>query len=54
MPSEPWNTDRWFVSPWNFADEVRANLHFTKQIKVHDITLRDGEQQTGAHLGEHR
>ena len=27
--------------------EVREQLHFPKQVKFHDITLRDGEQQTG-------
>ena len=47
MSQEPWKTDRWFVSPWNFSDEVRSQLHFPNKIKVHDITLRDGEQQTG-------
>jgi len=47
MPSEPWKKDKWFVSPWNFAEPVRAGLHFADQIKVHDVTLRDGEQQTG-------
>ncbi|MGD0131833.1 MAG: pyruvate carboxyltransferase [Bryobacteraceae bacterium] len=47
MPQEPWKTDRWFVSPWNFESAVRDQLHFPKQIKFHDITLRDGEQQTG-------
>jgi isopropylmalate/homocitrate/citramalate synthase len=47
MSQEPWKTDQWYVSPWNFADPVRAQLHFPKQIKFHDITLRDGEQQTG-------
>lgn len=47
MANQPWKTDNWFVSPWNFADEVRAGLNFPDQIKVHDITLRDGEQQTG-------
>jgi isopropylmalate/homocitrate/citramalate synthase len=47
MNNQPWKTDNWFVSPWNFADEVRSDLHFPDQIKVHDITLRDGEQQTG-------
>jgi len=26
---------------------VRSVLHFPKEIKIHDITLRDGEQQTG-------
>jgi len=47
MAQEPWKTDKWFVSPWNFAEPVREQLHFPKQIKFHDITLRDGEQQTG-------
>jgi isopropylmalate/homocitrate/citramalate synthase len=47
MSKQPWKTDKWFVSPWNFADEVREGLHFADQIKIHDITLRDGEQQTG-------
>jgi isopropylmalate/homocitrate/citramalate synthase len=47
MPNEPWKTKDWFVSPWNFAPEVRAQLHFAPTIKVHDVTLRDGEQQTG-------
>src|ERR1700681_2051116 len=46
MAQEPWKTDKWFVSPWNFAEPVREQLHFPKQIKFHDITLRDGEQQT--------
>jgi isopropylmalate/homocitrate/citramalate synthase len=47
MPQEPWKTDQWFVSPWNFESAVRDQLHFAPQIKFHDITLRDGEQQTG-------
>src|SRR5580704_10268132 len=47
MAQEPWKTDEWFVSPWNFSDAAREQLHFPKQIKIHDITLRDGEQQTG-------
>ncbi len=45
--ANPWKTTRWFTSPWNFFPEVRANLNFPKQIKIHDVTLRDGEQQTG-------
>ncbi|MBV9504162.1 MAG: pyruvate carboxyltransferase [Acidobacteriia bacterium] len=47
MSQEPWKTDKWFVSPWNFDEAVRSEFHFPKQIKIHDITLRDGEQQTG-------
>ena len=47
MTKEPWKTKDWFVSPWNFADEVTAQFNFPEDIKIHDITLRDGEQQTG-------
>ena len=50
MANQPWKTDNWFVSQWNFADEVRKDFKFSKNIKVHDITLRDGEQQTGVIL----
>jgi isopropylmalate/homocitrate/citramalate synthase len=45
---EPWKNDnRWFVSPYNYAPEVASLLHFAPQIQLHDITLRDGEQQAG-------
>lgn len=45
--SEPWNTDMWFTSPWNFDKEVRDQVNFDPSPKLHDVTLRDGEQQTG-------
>ncbi len=47
MSKQPWKTKDWFVSPWNFTEEVTSELNFPKNIKIHDITLRDGEQQTG-------
>ena len=47
MAREPWKTDKWFVSPWNFNDSVLSQLHFPSQVKFHDVTLRDGEQETG-------
>lgn len=47
MSQQPWKSDNWFVSPWDFADEVVKDFRFADQIKIHDITLRDGEQQTG-------
>lgn len=47
MTSQPWKTNQWFTSPWNFADEARAGLAFPPSIKIHDVTLRDGEQQAG-------
>ena len=45
MP-EPWKTDKWYTSPWNHLPEVRKDFKFAKNIKIHDVTLRDGEQQT--------
>ncbi len=45
----PWKTDKWFVSPWNYEPEVVKQFKFppAKDIKIHDISLRDGEQQAG-------
>lgn len=48
MTTEPWKHDNlWFVSPHNYAREVRSLLNFAPRIELHDITLRDGEQQAG-------
>ncbi len=44
---EPWHTDKWFTSPWNFAPEVAKENAFAPKVQLHDITLRDGEQQAG-------
>ena len=43
----PWKTDNWFVSPWNYLKEVTKDFLPPKKVKIHDITLRDGEQQAG-------
>ena len=43
----PWKTDRWFTSPWNFLPEVTQGYTFPETLIVHDVTLRDGEQQAG-------
>src|SRR3981081_3481828 len=43
---QPWKTDKWFTSPWCYLPEVRKNDAFVPKIKIHDVTLRDGEQQT--------
>lgn len=45
--NQPWKNDRWFVSPWNFLPEVRERWQFPPKIRIHDVTLRDGEQQAG-------
>src|SRR3954470_16735309 len=45
--SEPWKTDSWYTSLWNHLPDARKNTKFHKNLKIHDVTLRDGEQQTG-------
>ena len=45
--STPWHTDKWFTSPWNWLDDVRAGVSFPGRVQLHDVTLRDGEQQAG-------
>tara|TARA_B100000686_G_scaffold118586_1_gene125700 strand:- start:5458 stop:6690 length:1233 start_codon:yes stop_codon:yes gene_type:complete len=47
MSAQPWKTDDWFSSAWNYNEEVTKDLNFADKIKIHDVTLRDGEQQTG-------
>jgi isopropylmalate/homocitrate/citramalate synthase len=42
-----WYTDKWFVSPWNYSPEVAGAFSFPAHVQIHDLTLRDGEQQAG-------
>jgi len=43
----PWHTGQWFTSPWNHDPAVRDQLGFPPDLRIHDATLRDGEQQAG-------
>jgi isopropylmalate/homocitrate/citramalate synthase len=47
MNEHPWKTHDYFVSPWNYQDEANAGFDPPAKIEVHDVTLRDGEQQAG-------
>jgi len=47
MKNTPFKSDKWFVSLWDFADEITSHFSFAKNIEIHDVTLRDGEQQAG-------
>ncbi len=38
---------KWWVSPSNYAEDVRSKLDFPQQVEILDTTLRDGEQQPG-------
>jgi isopropylmalate/homocitrate/citramalate synthase len=45
--NQPWHTESWFTSPWNHSNDVRGQLEFAPRVQIHDVTLRDGEQQAG-------
>jgi isopropylmalate/homocitrate/citramalate synthase len=47
MAETKWETDKWFVSHLNYNEEVVAGLDLPEKIRIHDVTLRDGEQQAG-------
>jgi isopropylmalate/homocitrate/citramalate synthase len=47
MADQPWKTDQWFTSPWNHLPEVTESFRLPNRVQVHDVTLRDGEQQAG-------
>jgi isopropylmalate/homocitrate/citramalate synthase len=51
--SKAWKTSDWFVSHYNFSKDARRGVRFPSKVQVHDITLRDGEQQAGIVIRKH-
>lgn len=47
MSDSPWKTGSFFSSPWNYLPEVTETFQLPENIQIHDVTLRDGEQQAG-------
>jgi isopropylmalate/homocitrate/citramalate synthase len=47
MSATPWKTESWFTSPWNHDPEAVAGHTPSDSVVIHDVTLRDGEQQSG-------
>ena len=47
MPEQPWKTADYFVSPWNYQPDVTAEFSPPEAFEIHDVTLRDGQQQAG-------
>ena len=47
--NEPWHIpDQWYVSPYNFAEEVRsAYPNMPEKIVIRDVTLTEGQHQPG-------
>jgi isopropylmalate/homocitrate/citramalate synthase len=47
MTATPYLTDQWYVSPWDFYPEATKDFKINPKVKIHDVTLREGEQQPG-------
>jgi len=45
--NEPWKSENFFSSPWNYLPEITEGFNINPELQVHDVTLRDGEQQAG-------
>lgn len=45
MPQDTQNQGQ--LSPFNFDPQVRSSFHIPDEVRVHDVTLRDGEQAPG-------
>lgn len=45
-----WKTENWWVSNFNYKDEVKSRYKNLDKVKLHDATLRDGEQTPGVVL----
>lgn len=41
------SNDDWWISSFNFKDEVVRQIDIKNSVKIHDATLRDGEQTPG-------
>jgi len=38
---------KWWISPYNFSEEVVESFDLPHKVQIHDATLRDGEQTPG-------
>jgi len=47
MDSKYLQENKWWVSPYNFIDEVTGQFDLPQKVEIHDATLRDGEQTPG-------
>ena len=47
MDKTKWANPLWHVSPWDYYPEVTKDFTFANRVRIHEVTLRDGEQETG-------
>jgi len=47
MSDKFFRENEWWVSPYNYAPDVRNTYDLPARVSIHDATLRDGEQTPG-------
>lgn len=47
MENKYFQDGQWWVSPYNFNNEVTSTFNLPGKVEIHDATLRDGEQTPG-------
>ena len=47
MEEKLFHNENYWVSPYNYMDEVRSQFSLPERVQFHDVTLRDGEQSPG-------
>lgn len=46
----PWLGEDWWLSPYNHANEVRAQFTLPRRVQIHDVTLRESMQSPRVYL----
>jgi isopropylmalate/homocitrate/citramalate synthase len=42
---DKWFTDMYWLTPYNWLDEVRKEFNLPKRVMIHEVTLREADQQ---------
>jgi 2-isopropylmalate synthase len=50
MTQNKWLTDKYWISPYNFEEEVRSSFNLPERVYIHDVTLREAQQSPGVCL----
>jgi len=44
VPEDRWFTDKYWLTPYNWLEEVRKNFDLPKRVMIHEVTLREADQ----------
>jgi len=43
----PWFNEKWWISPFNYSDDVKDSFNLPEKVYVRDSTIREGEETPG-------